>query len=71
MSLFKNMDIDLILSWVFAIIIGIGLQYLLIFILPSNSPHIWIKWMAIPVAYGAQKLIYKELKNPSKFEGQE
>jgi ABC-type multidrug transport system permease subunit len=71
MSLFKNMDVDLILSWVFAIIIGIGLQYLLIFILPSNSPQIWIKWMAIPVAYGAQKLIYKEFKNPSKFEGQE
>lgn len=69
--MFKNLDKDVVLSWVYAFLIGIGLEILLIMLLPENSPHIWIKWIALPIAYGAQKLILKEMKNPTKFEGQE
>lgn len=69
--MFKNLDKDVVLSWVYAFLIGIGLEILLIMFLPENSPHIWIKWIALPIAYGAQKLILKEMKNPTKFEGQE
>lgn len=70
MNPFKNVDKDVALSWVYAILIGIGLEFLLIMVLPKNSPHLWIKWMALPVVYGAQRLILSEMKNPTKFDGQ-
>ena len=69
--MFKNIDKDVALSWIYAILIGVGLEFLLIMFLPKNSPYIWIKWIALPVVYGAQKLILSEMKNPTKFEGQE
>lgn len=71
MNLFKNFDRDVALSWVYAILIGAGLAFLLQMVLPANSPYLWIKWMTLPVMYGAQKLILSEMKNPTKFEGQE
>ena len=71
MDVFKNFDKDTGLSWVFAILIGIGFEVLLIMILPPSSPHLWIKWAALPIVYGAQRLIFNEMKNPTKFDGQE
>jgi ABC-type multidrug transport system permease subunit len=63
--MFKNITKNIVISWVIAIFIGWGLLYLLIMFLPPNTPYLWIKWMALPIAYGAQKLILNELENPS------
>jgi hypothetical protein len=59
---------NVILSWAIAIPLGWGLQYLLIMVLPANSPYIWIRWLAVPIALGAQRLILDGLNNPPKDE---
>ena len=66
--MFKNLNKNLVLSWVFAIAIGIAFEIFLIFILPANSPHLWIKWMALPIVYLCQKLILNALNNPSEID---
>lgn len=68
MSLFKNINKNEVISWVIAILIGIGFEFILIMVLPKNSPHLWIKWMALPIVYGAQRLILSELNNPTKVD---
>ena len=65
MKLNKNV----VISWILAILIGWGFQYLVMVVLPHNTPYLWIKWMALPIAYGAQKLIFSELENPSYKQG--
>lgn len=64
--MFKNLNKNVVISWTVAIVAAWGFQYLLLMVLPANSPYIWVRWMAIPVAYGVQKLVLSELNNPSK-----
>lgn len=63
--MFKKIKKNFVISLVIAIFIGWGFQYLIMMVLPANTPYLWIKWLALPIAYGAQKLIFSELENPS------
>jgi hypothetical protein len=70
-NVFKSLDKYAVLSWIFAILIGVGFAALLTKILPANIPRLWIKWAALPVIYVAQRFILSEMKNPVKFDNQE
>lgn len=64
----KSINKNVVISWAIAIPVAWGFQYLLLKFLPSNTPYLWIKWLALPLAYGLQRLILNGLNNPVKDE---